>query len=127
MLPRWRAESGVCPVRTLARYVKARPHLRPMEPLFPAANRRAWSRFVADSMQRMGTPGGGPRSARRGGMAHLRAHIADDERSKLCGAGGWLATNRRMVELYAGVAIETTKHWSTLMNRPVTMLHGYGD
>ena len=27
----------------------------------------------------------------------------------------------------AGVAIETTKHWSTLMNRPVTMLHGYGD
>ena len=60
-------------------------------------------------------------------MAHLRAHIADDERSKLCGAGGWLATNRRMVELYAGVAIETTKHWSTLMNRPVTMLHGYGD
>jgi len=32
-----------------------------------------------------------------------------------------------MVEMYAGVSIEATKHWSTLMNRSVTMLHGYGD
>ena len=72
-------------------------------------------------------PDGGPRSPRRGGAAHLRAHIPDDERHKLSAAGGWVRTNRRMVEQYAGISIEATRHWSTLMCRHTTMLASHDD
>ena len=79
------------------------------------------------STARVGVPGGGPRSPRRGGAAHLRAHIPDDERHKLSAAGGWVKTNRRMVEQYAGISIEATRHWSTLMCRHTTMLASHDD
>ena len=130
LLPRWRSASEPCPVRLLARYAIATADQgirHEDEPLFPLVRRRQWSRFIRDELARVGVPGGGPRSPRRGGAAHLRAHIPDDERHKLSAAGGWVKTNRRMVEQYAGISIEATRHWSTLMCRHTTMLASHDD
>ena len=68
-----------------------------------------------------GVGGGGDRSPRRGGAAHLRVHLQDDSRRKLCSAGGWTAKTSTAEE-YAGLTIEATRHWSHLMVRPVTLL-----
>ena len=97
------------------------------EPLFPLVRRRQWTSFIAAELARVGIPDGGPRSPRRGGAAHLRAHIPEDERNKLSAAGGWVRSNRRMVEQYAGISIEATEKWSTLMCRHTTMLPSHDD
>ena len=47
--------------------------------------------------------------------------LDDDARHKLCAAGGWMPSTQT-AELYAGLTLEATKHWSRLMIRPVTLL-----
>ena len=61
------------------------------------------------------------RRHRRHASAHLRVHLQDDSRRKLCSAGGWTAKTSTAEE-YAGLTIEATRHWSRLMVRPVTLL-----
>ena len=100
---------------------------RELEQLFPLVRRRQWASFIAGEMARIGVPNGGPRSPRRGGAAHLRAHIPEDERHKLSAAGGWVKSNRRMVEQYSGISIEATRRWSTLMCRHTTMIASQDD
>ena len=56
-----------------------------------------------------------------GGAAHLRVHLQDDSRRKLCSAGGWTAKTSTAEE-YAGLTIEATRDWARLMVRPVTLL-----
>ena len=95
--------------------------LEPDAPLFPRVTRAVLRRFVADEMALQGIGGGGDRSPRRGGAAHLRVHLQDDSRRKLCSAGGWTAKTST-AEDYAGLTIEATRDWSRLMVRPVTLL-----
>ena len=122
MLPRWRSQHYLCPVRALGEYVRtAGNRLVPGGPLFPRASRGASSRFIREELALQGVGGGGDRSPRRGGAAHLRVHLQDDSRRKLCLAGGWTAKTSTAEE-YAGLTIEATRHWSRLMVRPVTLL-----
>ena len=122
ILPRWRSERDLCPVRALSDYVDAvGDRLAQDGPLFPRATRKAFSRFIRDELALSGICDGGDRSPRRGGAAHLRVHLQDDSRRKLCSAGGWTAKTSTAEE-YAGLTIEATRHWSRLMVRPVTLL-----
>ena len=122
MLPRWRSQDVLCPVRALGDYVsEAGAQLAAEGPLFPRAPREAFSRFICEELALPGVGGGGDRSPRRGGAAHLRVHLQDDSRRKLCSAGGWTAKTSTAEE-YAGLTIEATRHWSRLMVRPVTLL-----
>ena len=119
MLSRWRSGGSLCPVSTLAEYwEKACPS---NAPLFPQVTRHAFRAFLRDEMAVQGIRGGGVRSPRRGGAAHLKVHLGDDARHKLCAAGGW-APSTQTAELYAGLTLEATKHWARLMARPVTLL-----
>ena len=93
----------------------------PEAPLFPRVTRAVLTRFIAEEVALQGVGGGGDRSPRRGGAAHLRVHLQDDSRRKLCSAGGWTAKTSTAEE-YAGLTIEATRHWSRLMVRPVTLL-----
>ena len=122
MLPRWRSQDVLCPVRALGDYVReAGAQLAAGGPLFPRAPRETFSRFICEEPAPPGVGGGGDRSPRRGGAAHLRVHLQDDSRRKLCSAGGWTAKTSTAEE-YAGLTIEATRHWSRLMVRPVTLL-----
>lgn len=122
LMPRWRSGDALCPVRMLGAYVAAiGASVRPDAPLFPRATRVALGRFIRDEMALQGVAGGGDRSPRRGGAAHLRVHLEDDSRRKLCAAGGWTAKTSTAEE-YAGLTIEATRYWSKLMIRPVTLL-----
>ena len=78
-------------------------------------------RSATGEMAVQGVRGGGLRSPRRGGAAHLKVHLDDDARHKLCAAGGWMPSTQT-AELYAGLTLEATRHWSRLMVRPVTLL-----
>ena len=108
---------------------KMRTHRRPRRNDTTRGRRRAAStrsraalaRFIAGGVAPPGVGGGGDRSPRRGGAAHLRVHLQDDSRRKLCSAGGWTAKTSTAEE-YAGLTIEATRHWSRLMVRPVTLL-----
>ena len=84
-----------------------------------------WARHAgvegARGMVERGSETPGVRSPRRGGAAHLKVHLEDDARHKLCAAGGW-APSTQTAELYAGLTLEATKHWARLMIRPVTLL-----
>ena len=122
VLPRWRSGTEECPVRALGRYVEAvGPTLAPDAPLFPRVSRAAFGCFLREEMALQGVADGGDRSPRRGGAAHLRVHLQDDSRRKLCSAGGWTAKTSTAEE-YAGLTIEATRDWARLMVRPVTLL-----
>ena len=122
MMPRWRSGDEPCPVLALGEYLSATGTSHdPDAPLFPRVTRAALTRFIAEEMALQGVGGGGDRSPRRGGAAHLRVHLQDDSRRKLCSAGGWTAKTSTAEE-YAGLTIEATRHWSHLMVRPVTLL-----
>ena len=122
LMPRWRSGDALCPVRLLGAYVAGTGDaISPDAPLFPRATRVALGQFIRDEMALEGVAGGGDRSPRRGGAAHLRVHLQDDSRRKLCAAGGWTAKTSTAEE-YAGLTIEATRYWSKLMIRPVTLL-----
>ena len=121
-MSRWRSGGSLCPVRTLAMHCgEQHGSADPNAPLFPQVTRSAFRDFVKDEMALQGVRGGGVRSPRRGGAAHLRAHLQDDARRMLCAAGGW-SSNTQTPEHYAGVTLEATKHWSRLMTKPATLL-----
>ena len=122
MVPRWRSGDDPCPVLALGEHLSATGASHdPEAPLFPRVTRAVLTRFIAEEMALQGVGGGGDRSPRRGGAAHLRVHLQDDSRRKLCSAGGWTAKTSTAEE-YAGLTIEATRHWSHLMVRPVTLL-----
>ena len=87
----------------------------------PAATRAAMEEFTQAEFAALRVAGGGPRSPRRGGAAHLMAHLQDDTRRKLCAAGGW-SMRTQTAEDYAGITIEVTRQWSALMVKPITLL-----
>ena len=118
-LSRWRSGNSLCPVSFLAEHWDGTA--APSAPLFPQVTRNALRDFLQDEMAVQGVRGGGLRSPRRGGAAHLKVHLDDDARHKLCAAGGWKPSTQT-AELYAGLTLEATKHWSRLMIRPVTLL-----
>ena len=90
-------------------------------PLFPLVTRPAPKQFIIEEFAVLQVAGGGLRSPRRGGAAHLMAHLQDDTRRKLCAAGGWSAKTQT-AEDYAGTTIEVTRRWSALVVRPITLL-----
>ena len=90
-------------------------------PLFPLATWSALKQFILEEFTVLGVAGGGLHSPRRGGAAHLMAHLQDDTRRKLCAAGGWSARTQT-AEDYAGTTIEVTRSWAALMLRPITLL-----
>ena len=122
VMPRWRSGEGLCPVGVIAAYLEAHePLLTGDGPLFPTVTRAALKQFIIEEFAVLRVAGGGLRSPRRGGAAHLMAHLQDDTRRKLCAAGGWSAKTQT-AEDYAGVTIEVTRRWSALMVRPITLL-----
>ena len=122
VIPRWRSGAALCPVGILAGYLRASgDRLARDGPLFPAATRAAMKEFIQTELAVLRVAGGGLRSPRRGGAAHLMAHLQDDTRRKLCAAGGWSARTQT-AEDYAGITIEVTRRWSTLMVKPITLL-----
>ena len=122
MMSRWRSGDALCPVSCLADYVDAtEAPTKPDDALFPTTARALFTDFMRAELALQGIGGGGPRSPRRGGAAHLRVHLRDDSRRYLCAAGGWTERSGT-AEHYAGVTIEATKTWSSLMVRPVTLI-----
>ena len=120
--PRWRSGAMLCPVGILAGYLRASgDRLTRDGPLFPAATRAAMKEFIQTEFAVLRVAGGGLRSPRRGGAAHLMAHLQDDTRRKLCAAGGW-SMRTQTAEDYAGITIEVTRRWSALMVKPITLL-----
>ena len=122
ILPRWRSGVEECPVLTLGRHIDAvGSSLEADAPLFPRVSRAELGAFLREELALQGIANGGDRSPRRGGAAHLRVHLQDDSRRKLCSAGGWTAKTSTAEE-YAGLTIEATRDWARLMVRPVTLL-----
>ena len=122
VIPRWRSGDNLCPVGTVGAYMEAlEPTSTGDGPLFPRATRSALKQFILEEFTVLGVAGGGLRSPRRGGAAHLMAHLQDDTRRKLCAAGGWSARTQT-AEDYAGTTIEVTRSWAALMLRPITLL-----
>ena len=85
VIPRWRSGEGLCPVGMIGAYLEAfEPLLAGEGPMFPVVTRSALKQFIIEEFAVLQVAGGGLRSPRRGGAAHLMAHLQDDTRRKLC-------------------------------------------